>query len=113
MKIVAESFCDHIWVEVRRIDSEGVQFGTCTICYQRLRSRDGPANVLSSFKAWLPDHAPAPCDHTSKTPVATQLTLREKYRDAMCTECGVVLRHPDGPGSWEEVIFNGYLIEGF
>lgn len=108
--IVVLEGCPHSHVALRARDAHDVAFGTCTGCYTRLRS-DGPYNTLGPDKRWLPDAAAAPCPHTAKVPVAEQATKRLRYRDALCVLCGVVLRHPDGPGDWEEVIFNGYLIE--
>jgi hypothetical protein len=57
------------------------------------------------------DFPPGACEHARKKPVGQQLTLHRDYTDAMCMDCGRVLRHPDGPGSWEEVLFYGYLIK--
>lgn len=79
---------------------------TCLHCYHRLR-----VNVNSSgLPAWVDDFPPGACDHSRKKPVSQALTVKRDYTDAMCLDCGRVLRHPDGPGSWEDVIFYGYVI---
>lgn len=110
MKLVMEG-CSHGWVERRRVNEHGIVFGTCTHCFVRLRS-DGPEDVLSpDDKAWLPDYAPAPCDHVAKKAIGIMRNKSLDYHDAVCLDCGVVLRHPDGPGEWQEVLFNGFIIE--
>lgn len=60
--------------------------------------------------SWTPDYPARTCDHPDKRPVSVAITNKMPYRDAICDDCGVILRHPDGPGQWVEVLFNGYLI---
>lgn len=96
------------------VDINHVQI-TCLTCYRRLTavlhdSQD--ANAFVSGRLALTD-APAPqmCAHSTKKPVQQELTAKRDYTDAMCMTCGCVLRHPDGPGSWEPVRFYGYVIK--
>lgn len=80
---------------------------TCLSCYHRLRAEiDARTNRLTM----VDDYAPGACSHPRKKPVGQSLTAKRSYHDAMCLDCGRVLRHPDGPGSWDEVIFYGYVI---
>jgi ribosomal protein S27E len=80
---------------------------TCLSCYRRLwTARDAHGNPC------VVPAAPAPplCTHAAKTPISEQITRNFNYYDAVCNWCGVVLRHPDGKGAWEEVMFYGHLI---
>lgn len=77
---------------------------TCLTCYQRLRARDHPDLAI------VKDYPPGVCEHQHKKPVGQALTAHRDYTDALCTDCGRVLRHPDGPGSWEDVMFYGLII---
>lgn len=86
---------------------------TCLTCYQRLAADYAP--VLDDFTVTVTpvnDFPPGPsCTHPSKKPVGEALTKHRDYTDAFCVDCGRVLRHPNGPGSWEEVLFYGYVIK--
>jgi len=99
--------------------SEGSKQVTCMVCYERLIVEDDqPANRIFGRRGGamdnskLPRAQPAlPCEHRSKTPIQKpEKFTHGDYTDALCETCGVVLRHPEGPGQWEEVIFNGYVI---
>jgi ribosomal protein S27E len=100
--------------------SEGMTQVTCLVCYERLLIGEGDpaAHAYSRRTARSADYShlahadPAlPCQHQTKTPIEKpEKFTHGEYTDALCEECGVVLRHPEGPGRWEEVIFNGYVI---
>lgn len=77
---------------------------TCPSCYQRL------IVTVAGRVGVIPDTPAVMCDHPHKKPISEAITKRLPYQDALCTDCGRVLRHPDGPGRWEEVIFYGYVI---
>ena len=79
---------------------------TCTTCYRRLRAAISETGRLEL----VPDYPAAPCEHARKQTVGAALNAKRDHMDAMCLDCGRVLRHPDGPGSWEEVRFYGYVI---
>lgn len=95
---IAMQICAHR--HVRQYD----EFGTCLTCYQRLRTDD-------TTQKWEPD-APVTflCDHRDKEPILISQMRTLKTYDASCARCGTVLRHPDGPGAWEEVVFSGFII---
>jgi len=95
--------CKHAYVETYK---RGSGFALCMHCYQRLC-----LNPARSSPGWVPDLPVAPCDHREKKPINTVITKRQSHNDAMCLECGSALRHPEGPGYWEEVVFNGYVIQ--
>lgn len=80
---------------------------TCLNCYHRLRTHFDARTGRVTLRD---DYAPGVCGHPRKKPVGQSLTAKRNYHDAMCVDCGRVLRHPDGPGSWDEVIFYGYVI---
>lgn len=104
--------CEHgvavyTWTGQERGD--GFVHGTCVTCYQRVRILRHLYNGFRSLN-WIADLPAAVCMHGTKIPIAEEITRKLPYKDAVCDRCGVVLRHPDGPGEWAEVIFNGYLI---
>lgn len=89
--------------------ADDVVRATCLICYQRIVGTFDRATYQPVWSA-----APAPtfiCAHRSKDPIQKSPKFANKnFTDALCNDCGVVLRHPDGKGEWTEVLFNGYLI---
>lgn len=101
--------------------SEGMKQVTCLVCYERLViEADDTAAQARVFgrrggavdNSKLPRADPATvCEHAHKQPIEKPPKFTGgEYTDALCEDCGVVLRHPEGPGRWEEVIFNGYVI---
>lgn len=101
--------------------SEGMTQVTCMVCYERLEvGKDLAAAQAHVFgrrgggvdNSNLPHAKPAMlCEHAHKQPIDKPAKFTHgEYTDALCEDCGVVLRHPEGPGRWEEVIFNGYVI---
>lgn len=82
---------------------------TCLKCYRRLRYMGFTSGLVND--GCVPDTPPAPCEHTNKKSVSEEITRNMSYFDAMCQDCGVILRHPDIGRGWTEVIFNGYIIE--
>lgn len=93
---------------------------TCMICYERLindeeaieKSRTLARVATKNDNSHLRRDRPAlPCEHRNKTPIdKPPKYVHGDYTDALCDDCGVVLRHPEGPGRWEEVLHNGYVI---
>lgn len=89
---------------------------TCMVCYERLiASKEDiqfQRSQLRNDNSRLKRDQPAElCEHMHKLPIAKDPKFtHDEYTDALCEDCGVVLRHPEGPGHWEEVIFNGYKI---
>jgi ribosomal protein S27E len=85
---------------------------TCMVCYERLLAPN--TGYRTKVKTELLTPAPPAlfgCPHTSKNPIPKDPKFKTSdYQDALCNDCGCVLRHPEGPGSWDEVIFNGYVI---
>lgn len=81
---------------------------TCLSCYHRLRAALDPHTGRLHM---VDDYPPGACGHPRKKPVSQALTAKRDYTDAMCLDCGRVLRHPDGPGQWEDVLFYGYIIK--
>lgn len=81
---------------------------TCLSCYHRLRPK---FDEQTGRLIMVDDVPPGQCDHPRKKPVQQQLTAHRDYTDAMCLDCGRVLRHPDGPGTWEDVLFYGFVIK--
>lgn len=88
-------------------------YATCVSCYERLifgmSAWDGRNNIAIPTRK-----APPPkvrCPHKHRKPVAAKVTKHMPYRDAICTDCGVIQRHPDGRGVWTDVLFYGYLIK--
>lgn len=81
---------------------------TCLNCYHRLRAW---YDETSARLTMVDDYPPRICKHERKKPVSKSLNAKRDYTDAMCKDCGCVLRHPDGPGSWEEVLFYGLVIK--
>jgi hypothetical protein len=110
MKITLEG-CQHKWVETRSTNARtSTAYGTCTHCYVRVKRRTD-VDALAP-KQWVPDAPVGPCTHGfDKKPISEVRNKRQDFRDAICMGCGVVLRHPDGPGQWDEVIYNGFIIE--
>lgn len=101
---------------VKLWDDEDVH-GTCMVCYERLRKVEGNYTATGGFRlppeSWTRD-TPAPfCLHRDKETIVKPPKFRHytDHIDALCLDCGVVLRHPEGPGEWEEVVFNGYRIK--
>lgn len=77
--------------------------GTCLLCYRRVKATEGAWGVV-----WVPDSPTWMCNHPNKTFITdTAMTDPERF-DAMCTDCGSILRRQDD--AWREVIFNGFLI---
>lgn len=112
MKLTLEG-CKHIRFLRSTRGRDGRQHVTCASCYQRLVSavsdEDDSFAYQATTTAWLPDAPAAVCEHAHRQGIQI-LNIRQNYHDAICTDCGVVLRHPDGPGEWVEVLFNGFLI---
>lgn len=107
MKIVLES-CKHPHIAY---NNDYPYVATCLSCYERLSMSGEPLYPRAKTMRDLVKAKPVwGCPHRHKEPVSATLTATRPYRDAMCQDCGVVLRHPDGPGAWEEVLFYGYLI---
>jgi hypothetical protein len=87
-------------------------YATCLNCYERLVFSDPTWDGRGALNlAVEPAPPPALCPHPNRKPVAAQITKNMPYRDAICTGCGVIQRHPDGRGVWTDVVFYGYLIE--
>lgn len=83
---------------------------TCMICYERLRQLG--TSTGRADRHWISD-TPAPlCEHKYKETIEKAAKYKHgEYIDALCMDCGVVLRHPEGPGGWEEVVHNGFVIK--
>lgn len=94
--------CEH-----RAVSQWATDRFTCLSCYRRLRGQLDPKRVGADL---LPDTPAGVCEHVSKVPISEAITKAQPYQDALCTQCGRVLRHPDRPGRWTEVMFYGYVI---
>lgn len=102
--------CQHKRRLISRRGRDGRMHMTCATCYQRLVSAASDEDdSFTLSRAWLPDSPPPVCRHFHRQGIEP-ISPRQAHHDAVCTDCGVVLRHPDGPGQWAEVMFNGYLI---
>lgn len=79
---------------------------TCHFCFTRLVFGLG-------LDDYVPDPTPAVwCLHLGKkNPIKTRLDEYPDHRLAFCNDCGCMIHHPPGPGSWDEVMFYGYVIE--
>lgn len=105
MKIYTlQATCEHNNVEPWKWTGDQTEHWFCHTCYARLIRY-----------SWEHIEADVPvtglCEHRgNKTPLAQHTTNQEGPR-ALCMECGCAVEHPDGPGSWEEVLFNGLLIQ--
>lgn len=107
MKFVLEG-CKHVRFEpYGDVANHNDPRFVCLSCYHRLRSEYNEATGRLDI---VDDYPPAACDHLRKKPVGQALTAHRDYTDAMCLDCGRILRHPDGPGQWEDVIFYGLVI---
>lgn len=100
-------YCTHSSIEVWKRDK--VDHALCRTCYVRLIyiRWDKPP-----YENPVPDiPVDGSCQHLGdKRPLARR-SVQQTTDEALCTDCGCAIRHPDGPGSWEEVVFNGFLIE--
>lgn len=118
MKLVVEG-CKHPKLQVWAERASGHQVrAVCTTCYQRFRIHEedlleAPGHdrvVWNLNKApWRPDTPALPCTHEVKVSVVS-VGVPKGFQDALCLGCGSVLRHPEQRGTWEEVVFNGFLI---
>lgn len=101
--------CAHPFTKNWSRDEDGWTHMTCLACYQRLKqfARDEP-------KVNDTPVIPGQCEHRPKDALTPNRDARfasaVTSHDALCTDCGCVVRHPDGKGAWEEVIWNGFLI---
>lgn len=103
--------CSHPIVERYDTAPEVIR-GTCMNCYVRLIITSSAARRAGGRGGWEPDRPVAfVCTHPMKTPITRHSKITSgNWHEALCSKCGTVLRHPDGPGSWEEVVFSGYVI---
>lgn len=118
MKLVVEG-CRHARLQVWSHDRvTAVVRAVCTTCYNRFRIDEedlleapgADRLVWNLDKApWRPDTPSPPCVHDLKVPVMS-VGVPKGFQDALCLGCGSVLRHPEQRGSWEEVVFSGFLI---
>lgn len=120
MKLTVEG-CKHaklkVWTKSRGVsDGYSVLRATCMACYERMSISVG--DLMTSQREvmwnldgepWATDTPAPPCAHPVKVPMES-LGVPKGFEDAICLDCGCVLRHPDGRGRWEEVVFNGFLI---
>lgn len=86
---------------------QGAFRATCPACYRRLRIEVD----FTTGRVVASDDTPAVrCSHTHKKPISEAITRRLPYQDALCWDCGRVLRHPNDRGTWTEVRFYGFVI---
>lgn len=108
MKITLEG-CKHRAIESWGDGDVYAAYATCLNCYERFVIHAPTNHRQMRFEPAPPP--PIRCPHRHRKPVAAQVTKNMPYRDAICTECGVIQRHPDGRGAWTDVQFYGYLIK--
>lgn len=81
---------------------------TCLLCFQRIRVEVHPE--MFDIKV-TPLPAPSgTCAHPRSSMRGVNLLRFPEKLTAICQECGCLLWHEDGPGSWHPVIFYGYRI---